>query len=162
MAVIRASLRDFRATMQALGARADKAVNAGLLSTALRARVIMVQETQEKRVMNIGTYQRGWKADVLKTERAVKVYNLTPYAGVIEKGRRAGARQPPSEPLARWAQRKLGLPYKRARSVGFLIARAIKRRGIPGKFVLRDAIPKLEAAFETEMTRELRRALGGP
>lgn len=54
-----------------------------------------------------------------------------PYAEVVEMGRVAGS-FPPVDPIALWAQRKLGVPSDKARDVGFLIARKIFRKGTIG------------------------------
>lgn len=184
MAVLRANLRDFRATMLALGKRVSRAANTGLIATAQRARDIMDAETRAKRKVNTGIYRLGWKADVLREEHAVHVYNRESYAGVVEYGRRpypsrvtprpgASRRAPGSGPipmsslppfrkaLVAWVMRKFRLPYPQAYRRMWPIANAINRRGIPGSFVLRDSIPAMRRAMDEEMLRELRRALGG-
>lgn len=60
----------------------------------------------------------------------------------LHEGRRAGARQPPTAPLAEWAERKLGVSPEESRGVGFVIARAIGRRGIPANPFLRDPVER--------------------
>lgn len=74
-----------------------------------------------------------------------------PYAAAWEFGRKAGS-FPPIAPLATWARRALGVPSKQARSVGFLIARAIARRGQKAKPFLepgvRDEVPEFMQAIE--------------
>jgi len=73
------------------------------------------------------------------------------YAGVIEMGRRKGARQPPSSAILQWMddknirlQKKGGGFIKETpalrKSVAFLIARSIKENGIEGIYYYRDAI----------------------
>lgn len=70
------------------------------------------------------------------------------YALPMEYGRRPGSRMPPVEPLVRWAKRhKLGRTDKETRAIGFLIARAIARRGSP------KARPQGYRAFETAARR---------
>lgn len=108
---------------------------------------------------NTGAYLLAWKTQVEQRpgSKGVLIYNTMPYAPVIEYGRRAGARQPPSEPIARWAQRKLGLPYERAKSVGFLIARRIKRYGLKPRYVMTNRVTqfKFQKAVEENLLREL-------
>jgi hypothetical protein len=73
------------------------------------------------------------------------------YAGVIEMGRRKGARQPPSSAILQWMddknirlQKKGGGFIKETpalrKSVAFIIARSIKENGIEGIYYYRDAI----------------------
>lgn len=74
-----------------------------------------------------------------------------PYAAAWEFGRKAGS-MPPSGPLATWARRNLGVKGSEAKSVGFLIARAIARRGQKAKPFLepgvRDEVPEFLQAIE--------------
>lgn len=67
-----------------------------------------------------------------------------PYARAWEYGRPPG-KQPPSAPLALWAKRILGVSYKESKSVGFLIARSIGRKGRKARPFLR---PSLEKNFD--------------
>lgn len=126
-----------------LGTRAEGAYKRGLLSAAMRARTIMDAAVKTAPpasprgsvgAFNTGYYARAWKVE--RTENGVHIYNLAPYAGVIEYGRRPGARPPPKKVMVKYAQRKLGLSAKEARRVGFLMARAIGRRGLAPRRVL--------------------------
>lgn len=67
-----------------------------------------------------------------------------PYARAWEYGRPPG-KQPPSAPLALWAKRILGVSEKESKSVGFLIARSIGRKGRKARPFLR---PSLEKNFD--------------
>jgi hypothetical protein len=60
------------------------------------------------------------------------------YPSVIEFGRRKGKR-PPSSALERWVYLVMGVPKDRARSVAYVVARAIGRKGIKGKKIIRGA-----------------------
>jgi len=51
------------------------------------------------------------------------------YAEVIEYGRKPGSKMPPLEPIALWAQRKLGLDFHEAQEIAFGIARNIAKFG---------------------------------
>lgn len=64
-----------------------------------------------------------------------------PYARAWEYGRPPG-KQPPSTPLALWAKRVLGVSEKESKSVGFLIARSIGRKGRKARPFLRPALEK--------------------
>lgn len=102
-----------------------------------------------------------------------------PYVQVVEEGRRAGAPMPPEQPIQRWVELKLqrgdlgggaggkvvdygrrgavGSPKRdafdrRVASLTWMIRAAIKRRGIPGKFIFRAAAARAEAWLVEGMT----------
>jgi len=84
---------------------------------------------------------------------AARVYTPLNYAPVMEYGRRAGAKMPPPHVLSGWARRH-GIPQ----SALFVIARAIGRRGIKGRFFMAKAKQTVEAALPSmlnEMARKL-------
>lgn len=66
------------------------------------------------------------------------------YGEVVELGRRPGQRQPPVDPIALWAMRKLGVSAEEAHSVGFVIARKIGREGFPGAHMFQQTIDELD------------------
>jgi len=66
------------------------------------------------------------------------------YPSVMEFGRKAGSMPPPSA-LERWVHLKLGVPEHLAAGVAFVVARAIGRHGIPGKFFFKRAFESTEA-----------------
>lgn len=81
------------------------------------------------------------------------------YAPVMEFGRRPGARMPPPDALAGWARRH-GLPA----SALFVLARAIGRRGIKGRFFMAKAKTAVEAALPgrvDKMGKEIEKLWGG-
>lgn len=169
MPTIRVDIGRASALLEALANRAPRALERGVKSFLLRAKPIMVEATNTARpanparkgtgAFNTGNYRQRWKATLTRTEGlpGALISNDTPYAGVIEYGRRAGARAPPVKVLEPWVRRKLGIPYKQARSVAYLISRAIKRRGLRPRYVLtsRATSFKLERAFKEEVTRAL-------
>ena len=157
MATIRISMKDYAAYQKALGGRARAAVERGVYSGVLRCLPLLHARTR-KLAHNIGYYLRAWKAE--RIPKGARVHNVAPYAGVIEWGRRKGARRPPIEPLVRWAQRKLGLSEKEARGVAFAIATAIKKRGLPAKHVLTGAAAEMRKLVGLEVERELKKEMG--
>jgi hypothetical protein len=147
--------------LRQLGTKAPVAVKRGMISGAMRCRVVMQNKTAELKIFDRGTYRMRWKAE--PTAKGARVFNDAPHAPVIEEGRRPGARPPPSAVIARWAQRKLHVPKKQAAGIGFVIARAIGKRGIPAKHVLGNMVGPLTAVVEEEVLREINRLLaGGP
>src|SRR5260370_20083155 len=73
--------------------------------------------------VNTGNFRRRWKMSFDPGRRAVSVYNDAPYAGPVDIGRRPGSRMPPLRVIARWAERRLGLPKDEARAAAFPIAK---------------------------------------
>lgn len=162
--------------MRRLGVRSEAALSRGIQSAAMRALPIMEQAVRTAPpanpsgkgvggAVNTGSFLRSWKATTHRTATSIGLLIQSvgmPYAGVIEYGRRAGSRMPPVEPIARWAQRRLGLPYKEAKQAAFAIRRSIKRRGLKPRHVLTSEATerKLVSAFQEEVLRELVLAIG--
>lgn len=144
---ITVELSKMGALFQRMAAESPQAIRRGLLSAAAQMVPIMVRATDNappasargsKGAVNTGDYRRRWTAhpDNQKGVDGVLVGNSAPQAGVIEYGRRPGARRPPVESIARWAQRKLGLAYPEARGIAFAMARNIGKRGLRPRRVL--------------------------
>jgi len=153
MATIRISITKFAEHAKRLAADFIPTVKRGMVSGAARCVVVMQDATRAARVMDTGYYLRAWESS--STADGARVYNVSPYAGVIEHGRRPGARMPPVQVIARWLQRARGLSRKEAEAAAFPVARAIAARGIAGKQVMTKALPQLMAAVEAEVLREL-------
>ena len=160
-------LQDFPATYRKLGKKLPEAVMRGAVRGAMRAVSTLQRATStaspadpggkgQSGAVNTGAYKRAWKWE--KLDMAVRVYNASPYAGIIEHGRRPG-RFPPLSVIEHWAQRKLGLSKKEAKAAAFPIARAIAKRGLAGRKVLTKAAPKLEQDFIAEIRAELDRTV---
>lgn len=109
--------------------------------------------------VNTGFYKKAWKMETLPD--GVRIYNAASYASIIEYGRRAGSLMPPKEVIVRWIQRRLGKSEKEARSLQFVIRRAIKRRGLRPRRVLTDKIPDLDRIVTFEVGREVSKAFDG-
>jgi len=139
--------------------RANAAVFRGMVAGAQRAVSILQTATTQARAIDTGAYRQAWRATI--SGQNVSVSNGRPYAGVIEYGRRPESRRPPSDVIARWAQRKLGLTRVEAQRAAFPIARAIARRGIRGKFIARSSAEQVmkvtREAIQTAMDAELAR-----
>lgn len=83
-----------------------------------------------------------------------RVFSSLPYAIVIDQGRAPGARMPPADALVPWVKRILnaGGTDEEVRSVAFVVARAIGRKGIKAThFVdagLLKAMPRVRGIFQ--------------
>lgn len=176
VSTITCSLADAPALFRKLGNRTRSALMLGARSAALQMVPIMVRQTDKappasqrgsRGAVNTGEYRRRWKATALTGASGnvgVLVGNSAPYAGIIEYGRRKGAKRPPTEPIARWAQRKFGIPYQAAKGIAFVIARRISQRGLLARHVLtgRQTEQLLLEALERDVLHELIRALRTP
>jgi hypothetical protein len=114
-------------------------------------REMLEQETIRRKIFYKKHFARGWRAELGNAASSVRVYNRQPYAIIVERGRRAGARQPPVAALVPWVRDKFGLRGAEARRVAFLVARKISERGIAGRPVLRD--PKVQLKIQRVVAR---------
>lgn len=143
--------------LRKLGAGAQRAFHTGLQAGGQHVVAEMQRRTAAAGVFNLGGYRRGWKFSI--QDGALWVFNDAPYSGVIEEGRRRGARMPPPDVIMKWARRKLMLSPKEAKAAAFPLARAISEKGIKGKHLLRAAMPTLTQMVLTDVTAALKRAI---
>ena len=85
------------------------------------------------------------------------------YAGVMESGRRPGAKFPPVQAMLFWVKTRLGIEdEKLAKSVAFLVGRKIAKKGIAGHFMFKRALgtlqTELRGIFEASVGRVLEAA----
>ena len=110
--VIKLDISQMAESFISLGERMPSAIRRGMVRAAHRAVVILHKSTREAPpanpagigsggAVNYGNYLRAWKSEA--TKDGARVYNDMPYAGVIEKGRRAGRRAPPARVIQAWA-----------------------------------------------------------
>lgn len=129
------------------GSAARRNTNNKLGAVVSRVKVIVVDQTDNapaasargaKGAVDTGNYRRNWKVSkaTINGIRGVLISNAAAYMAVIEMGRGIGKRPPPTDVIARWAERRLGLPYKEARRAAWPIARAIGRRGLYARRVM--------------------------
>ncbi len=112
-----------------------------------------------------GTYRRNFKEDDIPG--GIQVYNFSPHAGIIELGRRPGEKAPPLQPIIDWVFRK-GLVKHRsrgtasasqlaqARGIAFVVARAIARRGLPARYVMRNASRALDKIIRQALRDDMK------
>lgn len=130
---------------------AKKAI--GILQKTARA-VRPYPPIDTKRYINSFEIQRA-------PQDTVVVTNRRGYAGVIEDGRRAGARQPPVSALKGWVRRKFGVSPQRALGIAFAVARNIGKRGIKAKKVVTSAMPEIGRTFTKALFDANQKWLGG-
>jgi hypothetical protein len=113
--------------------------------------------------VNMGALRAAWQSKVEPFGSSVdvlgRVFNPLGYALAVETGSRPHF--PPPGPLALWARRKFSLTEKEARSVGFLVARAISRRGTKAWWMARDGLAgargQVEARYRSSVDRIVQR-----
>jgi len=166
--ILRFTLTEWAKYQTQLGPRLFSAGKRGLVSAAARSIPILQGRTRTAPPANpggvgiggavdIGSFLGAWRSQLI--EGGAEVRNDAPYSAVIEGGRRAGAAMPPRKVMAEWAQRRLGLSAAEAKRIAFVLARAIARRGLKPRKILKDAIPAIRTAAREEMDREIQREL---
>lgn len=153
--------KQWTAKLKRLGDRAAGAIQRGLVAGGQRCVALMQTRGDnavpasahgQRGAFSSGQYRRLWRFDLVP--RGVRVYNVAPYASVIDEGRRIGA-FPPLRVIQQWAQRKLGLSAKEAKRAAYPIARAIARRGLRPRRVLSGGNDKMRKIISAEVKREL-------
>ena len=154
---------------RALGKNYPKAAKRGLVQAARSATVIYRTETMQappaspnggRGAVATGRFAGGWKVKPTASPFVVHAYNDAPHAKFVEYGRRPG-KPPPVSVIAAWVRIKLrvgpavnsktGRPTKRGerdpdagiRGLAFVIARAIGRRGLRGRFIRERTMPSV-------------------
>ncbi len=164
-------LSDFRTYVRKLRGKlvgADGAIVRGIHSGLARS-ISVVHASVENAVpaspngavgaFNTGAYRQAWQYEVTPT--GGRLFNSRPYAGVIERGRRAGSRPPPRREIVLWAMRRLGLSREEAERASYPISKAITRRGLGGRRVLTNpgTADKITRVVMEEVMREVQGAL---
>lgn len=137
------------------------AVVARELETAMEYSVNLAQQAIVPLTpVDRGMLRAGVQTSVLGESASLvgKVFNPLGYALAVELGARPHF--PPVAPLEAWARRKLGQA-----GLGFVIARAIARRGTKGALMFTRAFekvkPRIEARFQLALQRIRERLEGG-
>lgn len=137
--------------------QAPALVEEELTNAVLEGSLLMEREVRQRTPEGVGG-ESGLKGSiaaqaprVLADEVIGEVGTPLNYAIPVELGSKPHF--PPVEPLADWAQFKLGVPAAEARSVGYLIARKISRVGTEGAFMFSDAFNQNEGELHQIFSR---------
>lgn len=114
-------LDEFKRDLKRAGDSAREVAEKALDIAALKVKSESQRAITEKKTTYLGHLQNS--ISIVKSRLKREIGPNLIYAEIIHEGKRGG-RQPPSEPLERWARIKLGQS-----GLGFVIARAIKKRG---------------------------------
>jgi hypothetical protein len=107
-----------------------------------------------------GEYALGWEVKPIPGRvPGVNLENNAPHAGIIELGARPF--WPPIGPLIEWARRKardLGLDTESdIKGFAYAVQRAIARRGLPPRYIMRNQIPFAVVALRRATEAGIRR-----
>lgn len=120
-----------------------------------------VQLTNERGLVNYGTYKLAWRRGASRKPYGAQIKNNTPYAPVLEYGRRPGAPGPPLAPILDWVESKLvrngDVEPGDAWWVAERIRAHIHRHGSPPRGVLFDTTKAMKKHFREEAMKRLRR-----
>jgi hypothetical protein len=190
-AIVKYDLSGWLSARKALAGRFNTVIMRGVRSGAARCLPILHAATRNAipanpsgvgvGAFNTGAYLRAWKSR--GTDQGAVVFNDSPYAGIIEFGRRPGARMPPIDVIEHWvirkglaktvqkaagrkrsAAKKLAAAYaaaRESRSIAFVIARAIKRRGLIARRVMHSSLKAMGEAVYAEISVAVHRAILG-
>lgn len=129
------------------------------LGAVKRGEAEAVALTKSGELVDRGTFLRGWTSG--STDDGAYLRNDTPYASVIEYGRRPGAPGPPLQPILEWVYRKLvgngSVEEADAEEVARAIQISIHRKGTPPVFILRDVSSRMKGYLRDEALRLLKR-----
>ncbi len=149
------SLAAFTGTVHNLPKKLEQAAIRGLRSAAHRGKGFVVEEISTAKPHP--AVDRGGLRNSVRVRKRPKGATLSvdaPHASVIEDGARPFF--PPVAPLAEWARRKgLAATASEAQSIGFLIARAISKRGIEPRHFFKKGVARMYAIVAEEVEAEL-------
>lgn len=165
---IKMSPREWADYIEDLELRFKPAMYRGIVSGAARCIPILHKHTRTARAasprgsvgaFDTGQYQASWRSSPVAN--GARVYNLRPYSGVIEDGRRPSSLgREGIDNLEAWAKRKLKLSPAEARNAAWAIAQTLKERPLLARKVMGNAEDEMIDAVVKEITRELDLELG--
>ena len=107
----------------------------------VRATTVAEAKAKQAAPKDTGSMARNIQSKVGSTKANVSLPRNLDYYHVMERGRRPGGRMPPVDAIAGWLRRK-GLPHN-----AFAVARSIARRGIKGRFFMRQGFVATQKAM---------------
>jgi hypothetical protein len=120
----------------------EKELQGDALEVVTRGVAHAVALTNADGLVDQAAYKRGWRAK--RIPGGASLDNAAPHAGVLERGRRPGARRPPLAPILAWVKRKFPAATGRKkdisaehRRIAFAVQAIIGKRGTKPHFVMR-------------------------
>jgi hypothetical protein len=121
---------------------------------------IKVVNTAKANLLRFGKVNTGALRDSIR-------FNITPkgnirffflqYGIFVESGRRAGAKQPPINPILKWIEQRGIVPDEGTskRSLAFLIARSIGEKGIRPTPFMKAAVKQQKVGLSRQLAKEI-------
>lgn len=117
-----------------------------------RSLAVLQRDAMEATPVATGTLRRSYALRPAPTAWSGALVNTATYAKVVEEGRRPGAPMPPQGALVAWMRSKGIDP-----SLEFVVRRAIGRRGIPARHMMKNALAQNRAGIEAEFSAAIAR-----
>ena len=101
-----------------------------------------------------GALARGIAYQTVEDDNGVVTKITVPgYGEFVDKGRRAGAKMPPVQPIIDWVRvKKIKTPQITTEQMGWAIAKSIAKKGIRPKPFIQNSIDFVLANFTAELT----------
>lgn len=156
------TLRIDASEIRAFSDRADMAVTVleSEFTAAMTRSIAAVQrDAAANTPVSTGTLRRSYKPTITPFTGTL-TNTATPYARIVEEGRRPGAAMPPPGSLMDWMRRAgitSGMTEAQARGVEYVIRRKIGRDGIPARRMMATALETNTPAIRREFSQALAR-----
>lgn len=123
----------------------------GFIRAAIRDMTLFAEkEAKSNAPRDTGALARDIRAEVKPLSGRVHMPRNLEYFRVQEEGRKPGAKMPPPSELRGWARRH---GFDTSPGALFILARAIARRGIKGRFYMRKAAQSTERALPSRLRK---------
>lgn len=157
MPVVYVDKKDLAAVLQKHFKNRQDSLIAATNEVTMRGVADAVATTNTENLVDLGTYKRGFRVVMASgPARGAQLRNDTPYAAVIEYGRRPNRPGPPLAPIRAWVERKLGLTGAEADRAAYLIRWAIHHRGTRPRWVMKRTYERMKLWFKAEAERRLK------
>lgn len=154
MPVVKVDRRNLGNALKAHMRARQRDLEAAALETCHRGVAEAVRLTDEEDLVDLGAYKAGFR--VARGATGPELRNDTPYAAVIEWGRRPNRPGPPVSPIREWVRRKLGLEGAELERVAWKIREAIHRKGTRPRFIMTRVQKSMRGWFREAVGRRLR------
>jgi hypothetical protein len=168
MTTVKLDIREWADYLEELGQRFKPIVMLGIQSGTSRCVPLMQTRAMnappasthgKPGAMDTGLYRAAWHSGPVRN--GYRVYNMRPYAGVIDGGRRAkGVNKEGMRDLAAWAHRKLKLDEDAAKAAAWGIAKELSRRGLQPREVMSGGLDEMTKLVMEEVLTHLDVELG--
>ena len=142
--------------LRRLGKGMDSAAVLAMRKTAQygRTQALRTSAKTRPRPRATGTYERSFT--VTNVDDGAILSNSARHAIFVEVGRRAG-RQPPVKAIQDWVLvKRIARNPAKVRRIAVAIARAIGRRGVRGRYVLKRTMPSIAKRLQLEMPKAMK------